>query len=96
MDGFREMLVGYVRISTSDDRQSTDLQRDALRSAGVDERNIHEDKASGARDDRPGLKLCPEFLRPSDVLMRKRTRIAILTAAGASGHFARSRERIHP
>ncbi len=63
------MLVGYVRISTSDDRQSTDLQRDALLSAGVDERNIHEDKASGARDDRPGLKLCLEFLRPSDVLI---------------------------
>jgi DNA invertase Pin-like site-specific DNA recombinase len=63
------MLVGYVRISTSDDRQSTDLQRDALLSAGVDERNIHEDKASGARDDRPGLKLCLEFLRPGDVLI---------------------------
>jgi hypothetical protein len=38
------MLVGYVRISTADDRQSTDLQRDAMLSAGVDERNIHEDK----------------------------------------------------
>jgi DNA invertase Pin-like site-specific DNA recombinase len=63
------MLVGYIRISTSDDRQSTDLQRDALLSAGVDERNIHEDKASGVRDDRPGLKLCLEFLRPGDVLI---------------------------
>jgi hypothetical protein len=29
------MLVGYVRISTSDDRQSTDLQSDALLSAGL-------------------------------------------------------------
>jgi len=37
------MLVGYVRISTSDDRQNTDLQRDALQLAGVDPRNIHED-----------------------------------------------------
>jgi DNA invertase Pin-like site-specific DNA recombinase len=63
------MLVGYVRISTADDRQSTDLQRDAMLSAGVDERNIHEDKASGARDDRPGLKACLEFLRPEDVLI---------------------------
>jgi DNA invertase Pin-like site-specific DNA recombinase len=63
------MFVGYVRISTSDDRQSTDLQRDALLSAGVDERNIHEDKASGARDDRPELKLCLEFLRPGDILI---------------------------
>jgi DNA invertase Pin-like site-specific DNA recombinase len=69
LDRFREMLVGYVRISTSDDRQSTDLQRDALQSAGVDERNIHEDKASGARGDRPGLKLCLEFLCAGDVLV---------------------------
>ncbi len=36
----------------------TDPQRDALRAAGVDERHIHEDKASGGRDDRPGLKVC--------------------------------------
>jgi DNA invertase Pin-like site-specific DNA recombinase len=63
------MLVGYVRISTSDDRQSTDLQRDALQAAGVDERSIHEDKASGVRDDRPGLKLCLKVLRPGDVLI---------------------------
>jgi DNA invertase Pin-like site-specific DNA recombinase len=63
------MLVGYVRVSTSDDRQSTDLQRDALMSAGVDERSIHEDRASGARDDRPGLKLCLEFVRTGDVLI---------------------------
>jgi hypothetical protein len=69
LDGFREMLVGYVRISTYDDRQSTDLQRDALLSAGVNERDIHEDKASGARDDRPGLKVCLEYLRPGDVLI---------------------------
>ena len=63
------MLVGYVRVSTADDRQSTDLQRDALRSAGVDERNIHEDRASGARDDRPGLKACLEYLHEGDVLV---------------------------
>ena len=63
------MLVGYVRVSTSDDRQTTDLQRDALRAAGVDERNIYEDKASGARDDRPGLQACFEFLREGDVLV---------------------------
>ncbi len=63
------MLVGYVRVSSSDDRQSTDLQRDALHSAGVDARNIHEDRASGARDDRPGLASCVEFLRPGDILV---------------------------
>jgi DNA invertase Pin-like site-specific DNA recombinase len=63
------MLVGYVRVSTADDRQSTDLQRDALLAAGVDVRNIHEDRASGSRDDRPGLASCIEYLRPGDVLV---------------------------
>jgi DNA invertase Pin-like site-specific DNA recombinase len=63
------MLVGYVRVSTADDRQTTDLQRDALLATGVDARNIHEDRASGARDDRPGLASCIEYLRPGDVLV---------------------------
>lgn len=57
------MLVAYVRILTPDDRQSTDLQGDALLSVGVDERNIHEDQASRAREDRPGLTVCLEVLR---------------------------------
>jgi uncharacterized protein len=48
------MLVGYMRVSSADDRQTVDLQRDALVAAGVDPRNLHTDKASGARDDRPG------------------------------------------
>jgi len=34
------MLIGYMRVSSADDRQSVDLQRDALIAAGVDERNI--------------------------------------------------------
>lgn len=63
------MMVGYVRVSSVDDRQSTDLQRDALRAAGVDERHLFEDRASGARDDRPGLKECLEFVREGDVLV---------------------------
>ncbi len=50
------MLVGYMRVSSADDRQSVDLQRDALLAAGVDGRHLHQDKASGARDDRLGLK----------------------------------------
>ncbi|MFX8012272.1 recombinase family protein, partial [Acinetobacter baumannii] len=52
------MLVGYMRVSTTDDRQTVDLQRDALVATGVDHRHLHTDKASGARDDRPGLKAC--------------------------------------
>jgi DNA invertase Pin-like site-specific DNA recombinase len=63
------MLVGYLRVSSADERQSVDLQRDALLAAGVDERHLHVDKASGARDDRPGLKACLADLRPGDVLV---------------------------
>jgi len=57
------MLVGYMRVSSANDRQTTDLQRDALRHAGVDARHLFEDKTSGTRDDRPGLAqalaVCP-------------------------------------
>ena len=63
------MLIGYMRVSSADDRQSTDLQRDALLAAGVDERHLHQDRASGARDDRPGLKACLAELREGDTLV---------------------------
>ena len=63
------MLVGYMRVSSTDDRQSVSLQRDALVASGVDERHLHQDKASGARDDRPGLKRCMDELRSGDVLV---------------------------
>lgn len=63
------MLVGYMRVSSDSDRQSTALQRDALIAAGVDARHLFEDKASGARDDRPGLKTCLVFLKPGDTLV---------------------------
>ena len=62
------MLVGYMRISTSETRQSTDLQRDALVAAGVDPRNLHSDVASGTKVDRPGLKACLAYLTEGDVL----------------------------
>ena len=63
------MLVGYVRISTDGDRQSTDLQCDALAAAGVDARLIYSDKLSGSRDDRPGLKACLAYLSKGDTLI---------------------------
>lgn len=63
------MLVGYMRVSSENDRQSTDLQRDALLAVGVDARHLFEDHASGARDDRPGLAKAMEFLQPGDVLV---------------------------
>lgn len=63
------MLVGYMRVSTDNDRQSTDLQRDALLAAGVDVRHLFQDHASGARDDRPGLANALEYLQSGDVLV---------------------------
>ena len=63
------MLVGYMRVSSESDRQTTDLQRDALLAAGVDNRNLFEDHASGARDDRLGLTQVMEFVQPGDVLI---------------------------
>ena len=63
------MLIGYMRVSTDNERQTTDLQRDALITAGVDPRHLFEDKASGARDDRPGLKQCLEYLKAGDTLV---------------------------
>jgi hypothetical protein len=38
--GFPPMLVGYMRVSSESDRQTTDLQRDALQAAGVDSRHL--------------------------------------------------------
>ena len=49
------MLIGYARISKADGSQSLDLQRDALREAGVSDDAIYQDQASGQREDRPGL-----------------------------------------
>ena len=66
---FSAILVGYMRISTSETRQSTDLQRDALVASGVDPRNLHSDVASGAKVDRPGLKACLAYLTKGDLLV---------------------------
>ena len=68
-DGYPPMLVGYMRVSSDSDRQSTDLQRDALLAAGVDARHLFEDRASGAKDDRAGLARALEFVRSGDVLV---------------------------
>src|ERR1700712_5374584 len=63
------MLVGYMRVSSTDDRQTVDLQGDALIAAGCDERHLYSDKASGARDDRTGLKDCLAYLKKGDGLV---------------------------
>lgn len=57
-------LIGYARVSTVE--QSTALQTDALHKAGCE--RIFEDRASGARVDRPGLTEALAYLRDGDVL----------------------------
>ena len=68
------MLIGYMRVSSRDDRQTTALQRDALVQAGVDQRHLFEDKLSGAKEDRPGLAKALAFLqRRSDPVRAERS-----------------------
>ena len=60
------MLIGYMRVSTDTDRQTTDLQRDALLKAGVDPRHLFEDYKSGAKDQRPGLAAALAYVKEGD------------------------------
>jgi DNA invertase Pin-like site-specific DNA recombinase len=57
--------IGYARVSTLE--QEMALQLDALRAAGCD--RIFEDRASGAKTDRPGLAQAIAFVREGDVLV---------------------------
>ena len=63
------MLVGYMRVSTDGDRQTFDLQRDALITAGVDERHLFEDRVSGSRGERAGLAKALAFIKSGDCLV---------------------------
>jgi DNA invertase Pin-like site-specific DNA recombinase len=63
------MLVGYIRVSKSDGRQTLAPQRDALLAAGVEPDRIYEDLASGRHDDRPGLAACLKALQPGNTLV---------------------------
>src|SRR3954462_3015668 len=55
---------GYSRVSTSD--QDWSLQLEALTKAGVDDRDIFREKASGANRDRTELRRMLDQLRPGD------------------------------
>ena len=59
------MLIGYARVSTSD--QDLSLQTAALTQAGC--ARIFTDKASGAAADRPGLAQALDFVRAGDTLV---------------------------
>jgi DNA invertase Pin-like site-specific DNA recombinase len=58
-------LIGYARVSTLD--QDPALQLDALAAAGC--AKVFEDRASGARSDRPGLRQALDYVREGDVLI---------------------------
>ena len=58
------MLIGYARVSTSD--QNLDLQLDALKKAGCTK--IFHDTISGAKSERPGLDDALAYLRTGDTL----------------------------
>ncbi|EBE5634945.1 recombinase family protein [Salmonella enterica] len=57
--------IGYIRVSTND--QNTDLQRNALISAECEQ--IFDDKMSGAKANRPGLKRALKALKTGDTLV---------------------------
>jgi DNA invertase Pin-like site-specific DNA recombinase len=57
--------VGYARVSTLD--QDLALQLDALTAARCGK--VFEDRASGARTDRPGLEKALDYAREGDVLI---------------------------
>ncbi len=61
------MLLGYARVSTAD--QNPDHQTDALARAGVAERDIYLDHASGAKASRPQLDQLLRNLRDGDTLI---------------------------
>jgi len=61
------MLIGYARVSTNE--QNLDLQRDALRKAGVTSKNIFTDKITGTKAERPGLTEALSHLREGDALV---------------------------
>jgi DNA invertase Pin-like site-specific DNA recombinase len=63
------MLIGYARVSKSDESQVLDLQIDALLDAGVKKEHIYIDRASGVKEDREGLAHCLKALREEDILV---------------------------
>lgn len=60
-------FVGYARVSRLD--QDLNLQIDALLKAGCQKKDIFIDKISGAKEMRPGLEGCLNFLQENDTLI---------------------------
>ena len=60
-------LIGYARVSSSENKQVLDRQIDALNLIGCE--RIFEDNGSGIDTNRPGSKSCLDYIRPNDVLV---------------------------
>lgn len=61
------MLVGYARVSKED--QNLDRQIDALVKAGVDKRNIYQEKITGTKRNRPILQKMLDELQAGDTVI---------------------------
>jgi DNA invertase Pin-like site-specific DNA recombinase len=59
------LKIGYARVSTKD--QNLSLQKDALQKEGCE--LIFEEKASGAKSDRPELRRMIDQLRKGDIVV---------------------------
>ena len=69
------MNIGYARVSTTE--QNLDRQIDALTGAGVDRRNIYQEKITGTKRDRPELNRMLNELQAGDtVIIPDLTRIS--------------------
>ena len=60
------MLIGYARVSTED--QNLDRQIDDLARAGVDLKNIYQEKITGTIKDRPELNKMISTLKAGDII----------------------------
>lgn len=69
------MLVGYSRVSKND--MNLYRQLDALKEAGVDLRNVYQEKITGTTKERPQLLKMIEELQPGDcVIIAELTRLS--------------------
>ena len=61
------MLVGYARVSTED--QSLEMQVDALKKIGIDDRHIYQERLSALSKKRVAFRAALDFCRKGDTLV---------------------------
>lgn len=78
-----------MRVSSEGDRQTTNLQRDALLQAGVDPRHLFEDKTSGFSVIRPPSKaICTNYTICSEQEKSSEEHTWFLPSATVVANFA--------